>query len=346
MKNKINISIAIIVAIFIVLIVVTKLFKITELPLQTVGVLFGAVITALITYFLLLGQSQAEEIKERNVKVFEEKNIRYNNFINKLWEIWEDRKVTLEELNDLIKYVSKDIILFTKPETVNKILDSLVKIAELINVNEIKLKPDEVSKTIQENVFHIINELAKEIGLGGSIDADIRKKLNLLEQKVVPYLNKKIVKEKLLIALEEKLFESEIPISKIEYSKEIFWCQINNSPVFLRISSFEREKSQNLTIGFFVDYYKYPNFKKYRDAERGWRKDFLKGNNYDYNKEFPNFNDYELIDNLYNKIDVLKEDIFLTKMVEIILSYYNKWKIDNKNLLEIIEECSNHASNN
>lgn len=105
MKQRVSVGSALIitVAIFIVVLVITKLFKLEDLPLHTVGVLFGGVVTALITYFLLLGQTQAEESKERNVKVFEEKSTRFNTFINK---IWDDRVVDLEELNELIKLVS------------------------------------------------------------------------------------------------------------------------------------------------------------------------------------------------------------------------------------------------
>ena len=71
----------------------------------------GAILTAIITVLLLSQQSSSEEVKERNVRVFEEKSERFNTFINKLWDIWDDRVVSLEELNELIKLVSKDIVL-------------------------------------------------------------------------------------------------------------------------------------------------------------------------------------------------------------------------------------------
>ena len=72
----------------------------------------GAILTAIITVLLLSQQSSSEEVKERNVRVFEEKSARFNTFINKLWDIWDDRVVSLEELNELIKLVSKDIVLY------------------------------------------------------------------------------------------------------------------------------------------------------------------------------------------------------------------------------------------
>jgi len=129
----------------------------------------GAILTAIITVLLLSQQSSSEEVKERNVRVFEEKSERFNTFINKLWEIWDDRIVSLEELNELIKLVSKDIVLYTKPETVDIILLKLITIAEQATPDKSSIKDTEATKIIQQNIFDIINELAKEIGLGGEL---------------------------------------------------------------------------------------------------------------------------------------------------------------------------------
>jgi len=129
----------------------------------------GAILTAIITVLLLSQQSSTEEIKEKNVKVFEEKSGKFNLFIEKLWEIWDDRVVSLEELNEIIKMVSKDIVLYTKPETVDIILLKLITIAEQATPDKSSIKDTEATKIIQQNIFDIINELAKEIGLGGEL---------------------------------------------------------------------------------------------------------------------------------------------------------------------------------
>jgi hypothetical protein len=76
--------------VFIGVSIATKLFDGADLPVQISGALFDAVITALMTYFLLAGQIGHEEVKERNVKVFEEKSARFNKFIDKLWSVWDD----------------------------------------------------------------------------------------------------------------------------------------------------------------------------------------------------------------------------------------------------------------
>ncbi|MDR1719858.1 MAG: hypothetical protein LBR67_07065 [Dysgonamonadaceae bacterium] len=174
---------------FIGIALMMRLFIGSDLPVQISGTLLDAVVAALITYFLLAGQTSHEEVKERNVKVFEEKSARFNTFIDKLWTVWDDHSVDLEELNDLIKVVSQDIILYAKPETVNKILSCLIEIAEQANPFASDNQNKEVTKLIQNNIFTIINELAKEIGLGGEITPEINDKLDTLDELVIQKKN-------------------------------------------------------------------------------------------------------------------------------------------------------------
>lgn len=346
MKQKVSVSTALIVtvAIFIIVLIITKLFKLEELPIQTVGVLFGGVITALITYFLLLGQTQAEENKERNVKVFEEKSARFNTFIDKLWEIWDDRVVDLEELNELIKLVSKDIVLYTKPETVDKILSNLITIAEQAKPDKTNRKDAEVTKLIQQSIFDIINELAKEIGLGGEIKPEIRSKLNQLEEKVVPFLIQKDFKKNYIQQVKETFenSEEEINISNVEYKNKFLWCQVNDSNVYFRIGPLEREKNQGAMIGVYVEFWRNRNFQKFRDAARGWRKDYLRGMRAHYGaNDLINFNDYETVEKMFyeqsqNTEDSEIKNVLATKVIQ----HYKNWKIDGKNIEEIIEECN------
>jgi membrane protein implicated in regulation of membrane protease activity len=190
--NKNNTEILIIssmLIVFILIAVLTSLFSSTELPVQIAGVLLEAAVTALITYFLLRGQSSSEEVKERNVKVFEEKSVRFNDFIKKLWSVWDDRSINLEELSDLVRIVSQDIIIFTQPERVKKILDYLIDIAKLANPYETDSTNEQVTSRIQQNIFKIINELADEIGLGGQIDMDIELQLNKLDKLIFEKTN-------------------------------------------------------------------------------------------------------------------------------------------------------------
>lgn len=344
MKQKINLSIGIIIVIFLAILVITKLFTLTDLPLHTIGVLFGAVITALITYFLLLGQSQAEEIKERNVRVFEAKSKRFNIFINKLWAIWDDRVVSLEELNEIIKLVSKDIVLYTNPATVDKILINLIAIAEQAKPDKSNNKDAESTKIIQKNIFDIINELAKEMGLGGEIQPGIREKLNTLEEKVVPFLIQKDFINSFTKDLKSTFDNSEdgLNITDVEYRDKFFWCQINKSNVYFIAGPMEREKTKGAFIGVYVEFWGNRNFTKYRDASRGWRKDYLRGMRANCGaEEIMNFSDFERVEKEFYKINQGEEENSHKNQLALrMIRLYKEWRIDGKNVDEIIDECT------
>jgi hypothetical protein len=168
--------------VFIGIAILTKLFNEAELPVQISGALLEAVVTAILTYFLLSGQTSHEELKERNVKVFETKSQKFNEFIDKIWKVWEDHSIDLDELNELTKSVSQDILPFTKSETVELILSRLIEIAQHANPYRTDSEDKNVTELIQKNIFDIINALSKEIGLGGEINETIRQQLNMLDK--------------------------------------------------------------------------------------------------------------------------------------------------------------------
>lgn len=216
MKKKILIPALvslILLIVFFAITILSKIYNTSEIPIQAIGAFLGAIVTAFITMMLLLGQSEAEELKERNVRVFEEKTNRYNKFIDSLWNIWEDRKVTMEELNDLIKAISKDIILYTNKTTVDNILTSLTKISDLADKEQTN---KEEKMLIQSEIFNIINLLAKELNLGGEISKEMLVKLNKLENSIVPYLNIKTYKPLFISALNDKINNGELPFKKAE----------------------------------------------------------------------------------------------------------------------------------
>lgn len=309
----------------------------------------GAILTAIITVLLLSQQSSSEEVKERNVRVFEEKSERFNTFINKLWNIWDDRVVSLEELNELIKLVSKDIVLYTKPETVEKILSCLIEIAEQAKPDKSNNRDAKSTKLIQENIFNIINALANEIGLGGNINSEIKSKLNTLEDKVIPFLIQKDFKNNYIQAIKDTFkapsenSDEEIEITNVEYKNKILWCQIKNSNVSFRVGPLEREKNQGAMIGVFVEFYGNRNFLYYRDATRGWRKDYLKGMRTHYNpNEIINFSDFEIVEKKFYELNQNNsENNSQNDLAKKIIQHYKNWKIEGKNVEDIIDECTN-----
>ena len=299
----------------------------------------GAILTAIITVLLLSQQSSTEEIKEKNVKVFEEKSGKCNLFIEKLWEIWDDRVVSLEELNEIIKMVSKDIVLYTKPETVDIILLKLITIAEQATPDKSSIKDTEATKIIQQNIFDIINELAKEIGLGGELRPEIRSKLNTLENKVVPFLIQKDFKKKYIENFKQTIEQNEdVDFTSIEYKNKFLWCRVKDSNVYFRVGPLEREQTQNIQFAFYVEFWGNRNFQKYRDASKGFRKDFLSGSNWWMSgNDFINFNNYEQVEKMHYELNESAENKIAQKVIEL----YRNWRLQGKNIEEIIEECTN-----
>ena len=64
-KNRITIGLLVCVFAFLAITYFSKIYQIGDLPIQFVGALLGSVATAVITYFLLVGQTSSEERKER-----------------------------------------------------------------------------------------------------------------------------------------------------------------------------------------------------------------------------------------------------------------------------------------
>lgn len=173
-----------------------------RLSYETVIAILGAIITVFITSLLIKGQAKSDELKERNVKVFEKKTEKFDNFIEKIWEFWEDKKITREELEELVKIVCKDILIFTEDGEGQEILKSLIEIS--------KFTPNEVNTEYRNNVrnaiFKIINILAKNIGLkegGCGISDGEQEKLEELINKI----DKIKIKEAEKKAETEKLIE-------------------------------------------------------------------------------------------------------------------------------------------
>jgi hypothetical protein len=300
----------------------------------------GAILTAIITVLLLSQQSSSEELKERNVRVFEEKSQKYNLFIEKLWEVWDDREVSLEEMDVLIKMLSKDIVLYSKPATVSNIATCLANIAERVNPEKSHSNDKESLKIIKNNILDIINLLAQELGLGSEINDEIREKINLLEDKIIPYVRLKEFKTKFIDSFIATIENNENhEISKIEYKKGYLWCQIKNSAVYVRVGSMERENGHGF-IAAYVEFYANRNYTKYRDAARGWRKDLLQGTRVHekYDSDIINFKSLEDSEKLLPTLnDHMQFD--QNKLALIVINEINNWRIQGKTLSEVIDLC-------
>lgn len=320
-KNKLLIALAIFLAISLSLFVFSIIYE-GEMPKLVENInnsAIGAIFTAIITVFLLLGQTETEEDKERNVKVFEKKSELFNNFIEELWKVWEDRNITLEELSHLLKLVSKDIIPYTKPKSSKSILNSLNAIASEVNTQENTVN----KKHIQNHLYAIINTLSEEIGLGGAIHQDIAAEMDKLENSILPYLIGKKINE---------LVQKELSEFLTDFTQEdgYLWWRVRgeNTGMWLRVGDiYDNGKT---LISFWAGFYNCRQYAPYRYAQRGDRKDWLIGEHA-----------CETFDwNLLRKGEHISSKSIKNLVDEIVEFYKEPVGKTGKTIDEIIEECN------
>ena len=320
-KNKLLIALAIFLAISLSLFVFSIIYE-GEMPKLVENInnsAIGAIFTAIITVFLLLGQTETEEDKERNVKVFEKKSELFNNFIEELWKVWEDRNITLEELSHLLKLVSKDIIPYTKPESAKSILNSLNAIASEVNTQENTAN----KKHMQTHIYAIINTLSKEIGLGGAIHQDIAAEMDKLENSILPYLIGKKINE---------LVQKELSEFLTDFTQEdgYLWWRVRgeNTGMWLRVGDiYDNGKT---LISFWAGFYNCRHYAPYRYAQRGDRKDWLIGEHA-----------CETFDwNLLRKGEHISSKSIKNLVDEIVEFYKEPVGKTGKTIDEIIKECN------
>lgn len=181
-KNYVTIGILICLFVFLAITYFSRIYKIGDLPVQFIGALLGSVATAVITYFLLVGQTLSEERKERNVKVYETKSTLYQPIIVFLWEIYEDRKISVDEVKKLFDELCKNVILYLDVEKTNEIFSIVKKLTDIATnpaINQEIIKDD-----IQEYIFKIINILAEDIDLGGNLSNETKSNIKAIQDQL------------------------------------------------------------------------------------------------------------------------------------------------------------------
>ena len=116
-----------------------------EIASQLFAAIAGAIIAAIITMLLLKGQSGTEELKERNMAIFNQKQEVYHRFLEEHHKIVQDGQITIgsrdskgkidssiDELKDLIFQLGF-LQLHTSEETIKNVLDELVKMIQALN---------------------------------------------------------------------------------------------------------------------------------------------------------------------------------------------------------------------
>lgn len=141
-QNKWLYGTVIFTVLFAVMSIIVRFFSVEELPAQVSGVLFQVAVTAIITVFLLNGQSATEEERDKSLRVFEKKQEVYHHFLDNFKQIIRDGKIAIQigenheenidELKDLLFELGY-IQLHTSEENTREIFAEVAEIIKLLN---------------------------------------------------------------------------------------------------------------------------------------------------------------------------------------------------------------------
>jgi len=138
----------------------------------------GAVITAGITLVLLIGQSNAEEIKERNINIYKKKSRLYQNYIKKLNQIIENQPIKIKDFEIVKSEFYSKLVIYLNTKFHKGITDCFEEIADCV-VSSIddhfvtdKDKTENFDK-LRRNLINITNIFVKDLGLMGKIDINL-----------------------------------------------------------------------------------------------------------------------------------------------------------------------------
>ena len=151
-------------ALFVILAAVSGSWPGKDISAQFFSAMSGALVAAIITLFLLKGQTAVEADRQKDSKVFEEKLRIYKVFLHKLCDVVKDQKITPEEEIELQFQVSC-IAMHTSSESINNISLQVKNIIERIKNN------DNNKKLMLEELFKIADSFNKEL-YGDKINKD------------------------------------------------------------------------------------------------------------------------------------------------------------------------------
>lgn len=143
-------------ALFVIIAAVSGAWPGKDISAQFFSALAGALVAAIITLFLLRGQTAVEADRKKSSKVFEEKLKIYQDFLHKLCDVVKDQKITPEEEIELQFQVSC-IAMHTSSESIKNISVQVKDIIERIKNN------DTNKKLMLEELFKISDSFNKEL---------------------------------------------------------------------------------------------------------------------------------------------------------------------------------------
>ena len=149
-----------------------QIFNVDTLLNRLYGSLIGVVLTAIITVFLLQGQTQSQEKREKSVKVFEKKQLVYHDFLVHLNRILQDGKLAIpergsDEPNELIELILQlgYIKLHAQEAHTRAITEQVTKILGILRQEQIQGVDSERTfyKSLAEEIFLLVTIMRRDL---------------------------------------------------------------------------------------------------------------------------------------------------------------------------------------
>ena len=249
-KKVITVTIAIgcllCVVLFCIVAILGKIYFLADLPLNFMSAFLGAIITASITLILLVGQSEAEEERERNVRVFDKKSQLYENYIEMLNKIIKKQPIKIKDFEDVESEFYSKLVLYLDKKFHKDIMDRFGEIADCVesSINDRFEKDEDKTKNfdkLRENLTIIINILVEDLGLNGRINI---KMLMDTEKKVFFKIFRATLLQEVINCFSN---EKELIV------KKGFLAWFNNAPYIILTLHGEKSYAGEILIGPFIN---------------------------------------------------------------------------------------------
>ena len=152
--------------------IIFQIFNVDTLLNRLYGSIIGVVLTAIVTVFLLQGQTQSQEKREKSVKVFEKKQLVYHDFLVHLDRILQDGKLAIpergsDEPNELIELILQlgYIKLHTQEAHTRAITEQVTKILGILRQEQMQGVDSERTfyKSLAEEIFLLVTIMRRDL---------------------------------------------------------------------------------------------------------------------------------------------------------------------------------------
>lgn len=154
-----------------IIVVFFKLFTVKDLWYETYAAIIGVVITAVITFILLKGQTEKEEEREKSLEIHKHKIAVYASFIQGLWSKLDDGYLTSKDMLEIRRKCFNELIFYLDEKQIKEITEQFKKISDEIQhgANEADLT-EIVSGPFEEITKVLIKDIdSRRVNVGKSI---------------------------------------------------------------------------------------------------------------------------------------------------------------------------------